>query len=117
MDDAPIDPAPIDPGMDPVFRALADPSRRRLLDGLRERDGQTLTELCEAIPDMTRFGVMKHLAVLGEAHLVVTERHGRAKHHYLNPVPIRQIHDRWISKYAEPFASALVELAGLRHEA
>jgi DNA-binding transcriptional ArsR family regulator len=114
---APIEPAPIDPGMDSVFRALADPIRRRLLDGLRERDGQTLTELCEAIPEMTRFGVMKHLAVLGEAHLVVTERHGRAKHHYLNPVPIRQIHDRWISKYAEPFASALVELADLRDEA
>jgi DNA-binding transcriptional ArsR family regulator len=101
-------------GMDPVFRALADPSRRRLLDRLREHDGQSLTELCEAIPDMTRFGVMKHLAVLEEAHLVVTERHGRAKHHYLNPIPIRQIHDRWISKYAEPFASALVELAELR---
>ena len=99
--------------MDPVFRALADPSRRRLLDGLRERDGQTLTALCEAIPDMTRFGVMKHLAVLEEAHLVVTERHGRSKHHYLNPVPIRQIHDRWISKYAEPFASALIELTEL----
>jgi DNA-binding transcriptional ArsR family regulator len=101
-------------GMDPVFRALADPSRRRLLDRLREHDGQSLTELCEAIPDMTRFGVMKHLAVLEEAHLVVTERHGRTKHHYLNPIPIRQIHDRWISKYAEPFASALVELAELR---
>jgi len=116
VDDAPSD-LPMDlvgdTGMDPVFRALADPSRRRLLDGLRERDGQTLGELCEALPDMTRFGVMKHLALLEEAHLVVTERHGRSKHHYLNPVPIRQIHDRWISKYAEPFASALVELAEL----
>ncbi|MGH9134092.1 MAG: ArsR/SmtB family transcription factor [Ilumatobacteraceae bacterium] len=99
--------------MDAVFRALADPSRRCLLDGLRVRDGQTLTELCAAIPDMTRFGVMKHLGVLEAAHLVVTERHGRSKYHYLNPVPIRQIHDRWISKYAEPFASALVELADL----
>ena len=112
-----VDGAPIDivgdTDMDAVFRALADPSRRRLLDGLRERDGQTLGELCEALPDMTRFGVMKHLALLAEAHLVVTERHGRSKHHYLHPVPIRQIHDRWISKYAEPFASALVELAEL----
>jgi DNA-binding transcriptional ArsR family regulator len=113
VDPAPTDPAPVDSGMDGVFRALADPSRRRLLDGLRDRDGQTLTELCAAIPDMTRFGVMKHLAVLEEAHLVVTERHGRSKHHYLNPVPIRQIHDRWISKYAEPFASALSELTAL----
>jgi DNA-binding transcriptional ArsR family regulator len=112
MDGAPIELVG-DTGMDSVFRALADPSRRRLLDGLRERDGQTLGELCEALPDMTRFGVMKHLALLEEAHLVVTERHGRSKHHYLNPVPIRQIHDRWISKYAEPFASALVELAEL----
>ena len=124
VDSAPIDTAidaandtANDAGMDPVFRALADPSRRRLLDGLRERDGQTLTELCEAIPDMTRFGVMKHLAVLEEAHLVVTERHGRSKHHYLNPIPIRQIHDRWISKYAEPFASALIELSELRDPA
>jgi DNA-binding transcriptional ArsR family regulator len=100
--------------MDSVFRALADPSRRRLLDGLRDRDGQTLTQLCGTIPDMTRFGVMKHLGVLEEAHLVVTERHGRSKHHYLNPVPIRLIHDRWISKYAEPFASALTELTALR---
>jgi RNA polymerase sigma factor (sigma-70 family) len=81
-----------------------------MVDGLRERDGQTLTELCEAIREMTRFGVMKHLAVLKEAHLVVTERHGRSKHHYLNPVPIRQIHDRWISKYAGPWVSALTDL-------
>jgi DNA-binding transcriptional ArsR family regulator len=120
VDGAPTDPETdpgLDHGMDPVFRALADPSRRRLLDGLRERDGQTLTELCEALPDMTRFGVMKHLAVLEEAHLVVTERHGRSKHHYLNPVPIRRIHDRWISKYAEPFASALIELTELRDPA
>ena len=100
--------------MDSVFRALADPSRRQLLDRLFERDGQALGDLCTALPDMTRFGVMKHLAVLEEAHLVVTERHGRSKHHYLNPVPIRLIHDRWISKYAEPFASALTELAELR---
>ena len=104
-------------GLDLVFRALADPSRRQLLDRLFERDGQTLGDLCTALPEMTRFGVMKHLAVLEEAHLVVTERHGRSKHHYLNPVPIRLIHDRWISKYAEPFASALSELTELRDPA
>ena len=104
-------------GLDPVFRALADPSRRQLLDRLFERDGQTLGDLCTALPEMTRFGVMKHLAVLEEAHLVVTERHGRSKHHYLNPIPIRLIHDRWISKYAEPFASALIELSELRDPA
>ena len=96
-----------DDGDDRVYRALADPGRRRLLDRLRARDGQTLGELCAALPSMTRFGVMKHLAVLEEAHLVVTEKHGRAKHHYLNPMPIRRIHDRWISKYAEPFTIAM----------
>jgi len=101
---------PVGGDMDAVFRALADPSRRLLLDRLRERDGQTLRSLCEALPDMTRFGVMRHLGVLEEARLVVTERHGREKHHYLNPVPIRQIHDRWISRYAEPFAAALAGL-------
>ena len=102
---------------DLVFRALADPSRRQLLDRLFERDGQTLRDLCGALPDMTRFGVMKHLGILEAAHLVVAEKHGRAKYHYLNPVPIRLIHDRWISKYAEPFASALVALAELRDPA
>jgi DNA-binding transcriptional ArsR family regulator len=100
----------IDDRTDAVFRALADPSRRLLLDRLRERDGRTLGELCEILPDMTRFGVMKHLAVLADAHLVVSERHGRTKLHYLNPVPIREIHDRWISNYAEPFVSALTDL-------
>ena len=104
----------MDTGTDLVFRALADPSRRQLLDRLFERDGQTLGDLCAALPDMTRFGVMKHLGVLEAAHLVVAEKHGRAKHHYLNPVPIRQIHDRWIAKYAEPFTSALVALADVR---
>ena len=99
--------------MDAVFRALADPSRRLLLDRLFARDGQTLGELCEALPGMTRFGVAKHLGVLSGAHLVVVERHGREKHHYLNPVPIRQIHDRWISKYAAPFTDALASLADL----
>ena len=110
-----MDPASVDGEADDdvVYRALADPSRRRLLDRLREHDGQTLGDLCTALPAMTRFGVMKHLAVLEEAHLVVTEKHGRAKHHYLNPMPIRRIHDRWISKYAEPFTIAMAALDGL----
>ena len=95
--------------MDAVFKALADPTRRQLLDELFERDGQTLTELEARLP-MTRFGVMKHLKVLEEAGLVVTRRRGREKLHFLNPVPIRQIHDRWVSKYAEPWASALTDL-------
>jgi DNA-binding transcriptional ArsR family regulator len=89
-----------------VFRALADPTRRSLLDELFARDGQTLTELEERLP-MTRFGVMKHLKVLEEAGLVTTQRRGREKLHYLNPVPIRLIHDRWVSKYAQPLAQAI----------
>ena len=97
--------------MDMVFRALADPGRRALLDRLAETDGLSQGELCEVLPDMTRFGVMKHLSVLEEAHLVVTERHGRRKLHYLNPVPIQLIHNRWISRYAAPFAGALAELS------
>ena len=96
--------------MDAVFRALADPGRRALLDALRERDGRTLGELCDVLPSMTRFGVMKHLAVLAEAHLVLTERAGRTKRHHLNPVPIREVHDRWISQYAEPLVAGLTEL-------
>lgn len=96
--------------MDEVFRALADPGRRALLDALRDEDGRTLVELCAVLPALTRFGVMKHLAVLEAAHLVTTRREGRAKRHFLNPVPIREIHDRWISRYAEPWVSALVEL-------
>ena len=96
---------------DAVFRALADPGRRALMDALFERDGRSLTELCEVLPSMTRFGVMKHVAVLVEAHLVVTEKTGRVKRHYLNPVPIRRIHDRWISKYAAATAGALLELS------
>ncbi len=95
--------------MDEVFKALADPTRRGLLDALYERDGQTLTELFDDLP-MTRFGVMKHLRVLEEANLVTTRRRGREKLHFLNPVPIRLIHDRWVSKYAEPWAAALSEL-------
>ena len=94
---------------DRVFRALADPTRRHLLDRLFERDGRTLTEL-ESELAMTRFGVMKHLRVLEEAGLVATRRSGREKLHYLNPVPIRLIHDRWIDKYAERRVSALAEL-------
>ena len=93
-----------------VFRALADSGRRALLDALYERDGQSLGELCEVLPDMTRFGVMKHLKVLEDAHLVVTEKSGRTKLHYLNPVPIREIHDRWISRYAEPHVLAMLQL-------
>jgi uncharacterized protein YndB with AHSA1/START domain/DNA-binding transcriptional ArsR family regulator len=86
----------------PAFRALADPSRRLLLDRLFERDGQTLGELTAHLPDMTRFGVMRHLGVLESAGLISTRKVGREKRHYLNPVPIRRIHDRWISKYAAP---------------
>ncbi|TMC67293.1 MAG: helix-turn-helix transcriptional regulator [Chloroflexi bacterium] len=94
---------------DLVFRALADPTRRHLLDLLYERDGRTLTEL-ESELEMTRFGVMKHLRLLEEAGLVVTRREGRQKLHYLNPVPIRLIHDRWIDKYRERQVSALANL-------
>ena len=96
--------------MEPVFRALADRNRRRLLDGLYERDGQTLTQLVESLPAMTRFGVMKHLRVLEDAGLVTSRRAGREKLHYLNPVPIRLIHDRWISKYRQARTAALAEL-------
>ena len=94
---------------DRVFKALADPTRRFLLDRLFERDGRTLSEL-ESELEMTRFGVMKHLRVLEDAGLVVTRRKGREKLHFLNPVPIRQIHDRWIDKYTERRVSALLEL-------
>jgi uncharacterized protein YndB with AHSA1/START domain/DNA-binding transcriptional ArsR family regulator len=86
----------------PAFRALADPSRRLLLDRLYERDGQTLGELTGHLPEMTRFGVMRHLDVLETAGLIMTRKEGREKRHFLNPVPIRRIHDRWISKYAAP---------------
>ncbi len=98
--------------MDAVFRALADPTRRSLLDELFEQDGQTLSALEERLP-MTRFGVMKHLKVLEEAGLVVTRKRGREKLHFLNPVPIRLVHDRWVSKYAEPWAAGL---SGLKHD-
>ncbi len=92
-----------------MFKALADPTRRFLLDLLFEREGLTLTEL-ESQVDMTRIGVMKHLRLLEEAGLVVTRRSGREKLHFLNPVPIRLIHDRWIDKYTEHHASALANL-------
>ena len=94
---------------DQVFKALADPTRRHLLDRLFERDGRTLTEL-ESELEMSRFGVMKHLRVLEAAGLVVALRSGREKLHYLNPVPIRLIHDRWIGKYAEHRVAALADL-------
>ncbi len=92
--------------MDAVFKALADPTRRSLLDALFEQDGQTLGALEARVP-MTRFGVMKHLRVLEEARLVTARRRGREKLHFLNPVPIRLVHDRWVSKYAEPWAATL----------
>jgi uncharacterized protein YndB with AHSA1/START domain/DNA-binding transcriptional ArsR family regulator len=92
---------------DVVFKALADPSRRRLLDKLFKRDGQSLGDLERHLPDMTRFGVMKHLRVLEEAGLVTSHKVGREKLHYLNPVPIRRIFERWTSKYAKPFTRAL----------
>src|SRR5215213_6922666 len=95
--------------MDDVFRALADPTRRSLLDELFKQDGQPLSALEQRLP-MTRFGVMKHLKVLEEAGLVTTKRRGREKLHFLNPVPIRLVHDRWVSKYAEPWAATLSEL-------
>jgi DNA-binding transcriptional ArsR family regulator/uncharacterized protein YndB with AHSA1/START domain len=93
--------------MDEVFRAINDPSRRLLLDALYERDGQTLGELCACLPDMTRYGVMNHLKVLEEAELVTTHKQGRQKFHYLNPVPIKLVHDRWISRFAEPRVGAI----------
>lgn len=96
--------------MGDVFRALADPTRRALLDALFARDGQHLAELCAPFPEMSRFGVMKHLAVLEESGLVVTVKAGRTKRHFLNPVPIEQVANRWISKYAARFTSALVAL-------
>jgi uncharacterized protein YndB with AHSA1/START domain/DNA-binding transcriptional ArsR family regulator len=95
--------------MDAVFRALADPTRRALLDELFRADGQTLSALEERFA-MSRFGVMKHLKLLEEAGLVVTRRRGREKLHFLNPVPIRLVHDRWVSKYAEPWTATLSDL-------
>src|SRR6266852_2957701 len=101
--------SPIVRDMDAVFRALADPTRRSLLDELFKKDGQTLSALEERLP-MTRFGVMKHLKLLEEAGLIASRRRGREKLHFLNPVPIRLVHDRWVSKYAAPWAAALSDL-------
>ncbi len=89
---------------------MADSTRRALLDALYERDGLTVQALCELFPEMTRFGVMKHLTVLEAAGLVTTRRVGRTKQHFLNPVPIQLVADRWISKYAQPFTRALADL-------
>src|SRR3982750_511385 len=97
-------------GVESVFKALADINRRNLLAAPFERDGQTLTELANCLPAMTRFGVMKHLRLLEEAELITTHRDGRQKLHYLNAVPIRLIHDRWIGKYRKARAAALAEL-------
>jgi uncharacterized protein YndB with AHSA1/START domain/DNA-binding transcriptional ArsR family regulator len=102
-------PAP-DDSPDDVFKALADPSRRLLLDSLYIHDGQTLGELCARLPGMTRFGVMKHLRLLEAADLVLSRKVGREKLHYLNPMPIRLLHDRWIGKYAAPWVGALADL-------
>jgi DNA-binding transcriptional ArsR family regulator len=102
--------------VDAVFKALADPTRRGLLDELFREDGQPLKSL-ETGLDMTRFGVMKHLRVLEEAGLVTTRKSGREKLHFLNPVPIRLIHDRWVSKYAEPWAATLTGLKAELEEA
>jgi uncharacterized protein YndB with AHSA1/START domain len=96
-------------GVDMVFKALADPTRRSLLDELFKEDGQTLSALERRLP-MTRIGVMKHLRVLEEARLVTTKRRGREKLHFLNPVPIRLVHDRWVSKYTEPWVATLTGL-------
>ncbi len=104
--------------MDAVFKALADTTRRALLDALFARDGQSVSALCEQFPAMTRFGVMKHLAVLEAANLVTAHRQGRNKLHYLNPVPIQQVADRWIGKFAQPFTRSLVDLkSAIEHAA
>lgn len=98
--------------MDAIFKALNDPARRALLDKLRAKDGQTLTELEEQL-DMTRFGVMKHLRVLEDAHLITTRKQGRFKYHYLNPVPLQHMIDRWVAPFLQPQARALSELKTL----
>jgi DNA-binding transcriptional ArsR family regulator len=95
---------------DAVFKALADPTRRFLLDLLYHREGRTVNELVQAVPEMSRVGVMKHLRLLEGAGLVVTHRAGREKRHFLNPVPIQLVHDRWISKYTHQQVAALADL-------
>lgn len=101
---------PVTDGDDLVFKALADPTRRAILDSLFAADGQTVQALCALFPAMTRFGVMKHLHVLETANLVTSRKEGREKRHFLNPIPIQQLSDRWIGKYARPFARAMVDL-------
>jgi len=103
----------VDDEQDAVFKALADSSRRALLDALFAADGQSLGALCDVLPGLTRFGVMKHLGVLEQAGLIVTHKHGRSKLHYLNAVPIQEIGDRWIAKYARPTVAAMT---GLRRQ-
>jgi DNA-binding transcriptional ArsR family regulator len=105
-----VNPVNDDAAQDLVFRALADPTRRALLDALFAHDGQTVQSLCRPFPEMTRFGVMKHLKVLEDAHLVIAHKVGREKRQFLNPVPIQHLADRWISKYAQPFTRALADL-------
>lgn len=101
---------------DAVFRALGDPTRRAILDALFTVDGQTVGELCAPFPEMTRFGVMKHLRILEDANLLVAQKLGREKRHFLNAVPIQHLADRWVSKYAQPFTRALADLrADLEH--
>jgi DNA-binding transcriptional ArsR family regulator len=95
---------------DLVFKALADPTRRLLLDRLFARDGRTLGELEAEVPELTRFGVMKHLGVLEQAGLVITRKQGRHKYHFLNPIPIRLIYQRWIDKYRERQVTTLLDL-------
>jgi DNA-binding transcriptional ArsR family regulator len=99
----------------PVFKALADTTRRRLLDRLRQKDGSSLGELVEGFA-MSRYGIMKHLRILEEAGLVIKRRDGRRTRHFLNPVPIRQIHDRWISRYAAPWVGGLVQMKQIIEE-
>lgn len=96
--------------MDSIFRALDDPCRRALLDSLYDTDGQSLKDLCGVLPDMTRQGVMNHLAVLADANLVTSRKAGREKLHYLNRVPIQQVHDRWMNRYTQPLAEMLSAL-------
>jgi len=103
-------------GVELVFKALADEGRRRLLDALRERNGQTLLELCELLPELTRQGVTKHLRILEDANLVVTLKRGRHKFHYLNPVPINEIAERWIGKYEQDKVHALSVLKAALEE-
>lgn len=98
--------------LEDVWRALSNPTRRSILDLLRAGP-RTTGDLADAFPDLSRFAIMQHLGVLGEAELVIARRDGRRRYNYLNPVPIQQIHDRWVSRYTRPWAEALV---GLRDE-